>query len=55
MPTNNSINAEVPIETYFDVVSSDPSSPTDGQVWYRSDTDEFKGRANGSTVTFTVT
>lgn len=32
-------------------VTSDPVSPADGTVWYRSDTDEYKGRANGSTVT----
>jgi hypothetical protein len=38
----------------FQVLSSDPGSPTDGQVWYRSDTDAFRGRANGATVTFTV-
>lgn len=38
----------------FQVLGSDPGSPTDGQVWYRSDTDVFRGRANGATVTFTV-
>ena len=39
----------------FQSLSSDPGSPTDGQVWYNTTTDLFKGRANGSTVTFTVT
>jgi len=39
----------------FEVVGSDPGSPTDGDVWYRSDTDVFKGQANSSIVTFTVT
>lgn len=39
----------------FQVLGSDPGSPTDSQVWYNSTTDAFKGRANGVTVTFTVT
>lgn len=39
----------------FQLVSADPGSPVDGQVWYNETTDLFKGRANGITVTFTVT
>lgn len=39
----------------FQVVASDPGSPVDGQVWYNSTSDDFKGQANGVTVTFTVT
>lgn len=39
----------------FQVVSSDPSSPSNGQVWYNSTDDDYKGYANGATVTFTVT
>lgn len=33
-------------------LTADPGSLADGQVWYRSDLDEFRGRANGVTVTF---
>ncbi|MGL4300053.1 MAG: hypothetical protein ACRCW4_13365, partial [Candidatus Neomicrothrix subdominans] len=32
-------------------VTVDPSSPFDGQVWYRSDTDRLMARANGVTQT----
>lgn len=34
--------------------TSDPSGGTasDGGIWYRSDTDKFRGRANGATVSF---
>jgi hypothetical protein len=42
-------------EVSFQVVGSDPASPTNSQVWYRSDTNVFRGRANGVNVTFTVT
>lgn len=30
-------------------VTSDPASPADGALWYRSDTDKFKARANAAT------
>ena len=39
----------------FQTLGSDPGSPTDGQVWYRTDTDEWKGYNGSATVTFTVT
>jgi hypothetical protein len=32
--------------------AGDPSSLSDGDLWYNSTTDVFKGRANGTTVTF---
>jgi hypothetical protein len=32
-------------------VTADPGSPVDGQIWYRSDTDLFRGRINGVTRT----
>lgn len=37
------------------VVSSDPSSPSDGEMWYNSTSREFKFRSNGSTTEFGVT
>lgn len=36
-------------------LSADPSSPADGAMWYNATSDTYKGRANGTTVTFTVT
>lgn len=36
------------------VMTSDPSSPTEGDIWYRSDLHTWRGRKNGSTVTFTT-
>ena len=36
-------------------VTVDPTSPADGSVWYRSDTDEFRVRANGVTYKLQVT
>jgi hypothetical protein len=35
-------------------LGSDPGSPVDGQVWYRTDTDRFRGRANGATDSFAM-
>jgi hypothetical protein len=32
-------------------LTADPAGVTDGMVWYRSDTDTFKARANGVTLT----
>ena len=36
------------------VVSADPSPLTNGQIWYRSDTNVFKCYQNGAVKTFTV-
>lgn len=33
-------------------ITSDPSAPPDGDTWYRSDTDIYKGRSNGVTRDF---
>lgn len=33
------------------ILSSDPGSPVEGQIWYRSDTQEFRLRKNSTTVT----
>ena len=33
-------------------VSSDPTSPADGQIWYREDIDRYMGRSNGETKEF---
>lgn len=35
-------------------LTADPATPVDGQIWYRSDTDVYKGRQNGVTKTFTT-
>jgi len=39
----------------FQQLASDPASPIDGQVWYNTTSNTFKGQANSITVTFTVT
>ena len=39
----------------FQQVATDPVSPIDGQVWYNTTSNTFKGQANSITVTFTVT
>lgn len=36
------------------VLTSDPSSPTNGQVWYNSTSNTFKCRQGGITKTFTT-
>lgn len=38
----------------LNLVTGDPSSLADGMVWYDPTADEFKGRKNGATVTFTT-
>lgn len=38
----------------FETLASDPGSPVEGQVWYNSTSHTWKGRKNGSTVTFTT-
>lgn len=38
----------------LDSVTSDPGSPADGSAWYRSDTDEFRFRADGKTYKMLV-
>lgn len=35
--------------------ATDPTTPTDGMIWYNSTSDTYKGCANGTVVTFTVT
>ena len=39
--------------TSFQSLASDPGSPTNGDVWYNTATNVFKGRVNGVTKTFT--
>lgn len=36
-------------------LASDPTSPSNGEIWYRSDTDEYRAQQGGSTVTFDTT
>lgn len=38
----------------FQVLSTDPVSPVNSQVWYNSTSNTFKGQINGATKTFTV-
>ncbi|MFW6435001.1 MAG: hypothetical protein ACOCY1_01330 [Halovenus sp.] len=33
----------------------DPSDPDDGDVWYRTDNHEYRGREDGTTVIFDTT
>jgi hypothetical protein len=35
------------------VLSADPSNPTEGQVWYNTTTNKLKGYNGTSNVTFT--
>jgi len=35
-------------------LSSDPTAPQDGQIWYNTTSNTFKCRQNGVTKTFTV-
>lgn len=39
----------------FQLLAADPGAPQNGQVWYNTTTNLFKGRANGVTYTFDVT
>jgi len=43
------------LPTFFEPLASDPGAPADGDTWFNTTTELFKGRANGATVTFTVT
>lgn len=36
----------------MELVAGDKGTPANGQVWYNSSTNKFRGRANGTTVTF---
>jgi len=36
-------------------LAADPASPLDGDFWYNTTSDTYKGRENGVTVTFTTT
>jgi hypothetical protein len=37
---------------WIEGTDSDPTTPSDGMIWYRTDTDFFKGRRNGATLNF---
>ena len=39
---------------YLESLTSDPASPFDGNVWFRSDTFKFRGRANGASDNFAM-
>lgn len=42
------------IRALHNPVTSDPGSPADGEIWYRTDTDKFRGRLNGVTDSFAM-
>lgn len=42
------------IRALINPVASDPSTPPDGEIWYRTDTDKFRGRLNGVTDSFAM-
>jgi hypothetical protein len=42
------------IRAVHNPVTSDPGSPADGEFWYRTDTDQFRGRRNGVTDSFAM-
>lgn len=42
------------IRAQHNPVTADPSSPEDGEIWYRSDTDQYRGRRNGVTDSFAM-
>lgn len=39
----------------FGVIGSDPSTPSNGDVWYNSGTGKFRGRQNGSNIDLVTT
>jgi len=36
-------------------LSSDPASPSDGDVWYNTAADEYRGQENGTIISFNTT
>jgi len=38
----------------IEVVASDPSNPTEGQIWYNTTTNTIRGQNNSGVVTFTA-
>ena len=42
------------IRAQHNPVAADPGSPVDGEIWYRTDTDQFRGRRNGVTDSFAM-
>jgi hypothetical protein len=42
------------IRAQHNPVTSDPGSPVDGEIWYRTDTDKYHGRKNGVTHEFAM-
>lgn len=57
--TGPTTNAEIR-EAYEDGriirrLSADPSNPDDGEMWYRTDLDEYRGVVAGAVVSFNTT
>src|SRR5688572_8787487 len=42
------------IRAVHNPVGADPGTPADGEFWYRTDTDQFRGRRNGVTDSFAM-
>lgn len=42
------------IRAQHNPVTADPGSPVDGEIWYRTDTDQYRGRRNGTTDSFAM-
>ena len=54
MVYNKTTNTLTVDEVVHNGITADPTSPADGSIWYRSDLDEFRGRANSITYKFIV-
>lgn len=42
------------IRAVHNPVTADPTSPVDGEIWYRTDTDQYRGRRNGVVDSFAM-
>lgn len=42
------------IRAQHNPVGADPGSPVDGEIWYRTDTDQYRGRRNGVSDSFAM-
>ena len=54
MVYNKTTNTLTIDEVVHNGITSDPTSPADGSIWFRSDLDEFRGRVNSTTYKFVM-